>query len=593
MALDLEQIKEILLKPSKKELINDAIRYEERLRFHTETNVRVEDVYNSAQDFLNWVSGFLPKDKFNMFLQLFKFPLSTPAVIEDVYRELERVFYSRNSSCSYQFSDTTAYEDWMRYKQTHLNEPSVWKTEGWQRMKVNVNSILIVDMPKVSDGPMAEPYFYWLSIASVVDFETPDGKAMDWIIFRQGKDKIAVFDDTYIRIFQLKKDSQTEIESIISENAHKLGYCPARFFWSTRMTEGRKELKKNPITKKLSDLDWYLFFSLSKRHLDLYAPYPIYSSYEAECGYETENGDYCDGGFLRNSEGAYKLRYDGSVEPCPVCSAKRTAGPGTFVEVPAPAEGVDMRNPIQITTIDAESLKYNVDECERLRDDIIVSIVGSGGNSAVSEKEAINETQVAANFESKTAVLNALKTNFEEAQKFVEDTICRLRYGSAFINSSINWGTEFYVFTVAELYDKYKQAKDNGASESELDAIANQILETEYKANPLQLQRMIILKQLEPYRHYTLDEMLKLYEKQLLNKISVCLKINFITFVERFERENINILEFAKDKPMYEKISIIKQKLEEYAKHEVELAAANPGPNAGEGEAGSGAKGRR
>ena len=78
-----------------------------------------------------------------------------------------------------------------------------------------------------------------------------------------------------------------------------------------------------------------------------------------------------------------------------------------------------MRNPVQITTIDKESLEYNVKECERLKNEIIISVVGSGGT--VSEKEAINETQVSANFESKTAVLNALKTNFESAQKSMED----------------------------------------------------------------------------------------------------------------------------------------------------------------------------
>ena len=221
-----------------------------------------------------------------------------------------------------------------------------------------------------------------------------------------------------------------------------------------------------------------------------------------------------------------------------------------------------MRNPIQITTIDKDSLEYNVDECERLKNEIVVSVVGSGGT--VSEKEAINETQVTANFESKTSVLNALKTNFELAQKFVEDTVCRLRYGKSFISSSISWGTEFYVFTVSELYNKFKLAKENGASNAELDAISQQILEVEYRNNPLVLQRMLILKQLEPYPHNTLDEVLKLYEKGLLDDKLVKLKINFSTLIDRFERENINIIEFASNRPMREKIDIINKKLLEY-----------------------------
>lgn len=566
MALELNQIKQILQKPTKRQTIQKAVNMQRRLRFHTETNVSVSDINQPTTIFLDWVKSLLPKDKFNIFLQLFKFPLPTPAVVEDVYRELERVFYSRNSSSSYQFTDSELAEDWSQYKKNNLNEPEVWKTTGWKRMQVSPNSILVVDLPQVQTSLRPEPYFYWLEIDAVIDYQTfrLDENQFEWLIFKQPEHRIAVFDDTSIRVYQLNE--KNKIQSLISEAKHDLGYCPARFFWSTQLNEKNKDLKKNPITKELSNLDWYLFFSISKQHLDLYAPYPIYSAYEADCNFENnETGDYCDGGFLRNAKGEYKILNDGTVEKCPCCSEKRIAGPGSFLEVPIPnqSEGVaDMRNPVQITTIDKDSLDYNVNECARLKNEIVISVVGSGGT--VSEKEAINETQVTANFESKTSVLNALKTNFELAQKFVEDTVCKLRYGGAFISSSVNWGTEFYVFTVTELYSKYKQAKENGASNSELDAISQQILEVEYRNNPLVLQRMLILKQLEPYPHKTLDEVLKLYEKELLNENLVKLKINFSTLVEKFERENINIIEFASNKPMREKIDIINKKLLEY-----------------------------
>lgn len=566
MALELNQIKQILQKPTKRQTIQKAVNMQRRLRFHTETNVAVSDINQPTTIFLDWVKQLLPKDKFNIFLRLFKFPLPTPAVVEDVYRELERVFYSRNSSSSYQFTDSELTEDWSQYKKNNLNEPEVWKTTGWKRMQVSPNSILVIDLPQVQTSLRPEPYFYWLEIDAVIDYQTfrLDENQFEWLIFKQPEHRIAVFDDTSIRVYQLNE--KNEIQSLISEAKHDLGYCPARFFWSTQLNEKNKDLKKNPITKELSNLDWYLFFSISKQHLDLYAPYPIYSAYEADCNFENnETGDYCDGGFLRDAKGEYKILNDGTVEKCPCCGEKRIAGPGSFLEVPIPnqSEGVaDMRNPIQITTIDKDSLDYNVNECARLKNEIVISVVGSGGT--VSEKEAINETQVTANFESKTSVLNALKTNFELAQKFVEDTVCKLRYGDAFISSSVNWGTEFYVFTVTELYSKYKQAKENGASNSELDAISQQILEVEYRNNPLVLQRMLILKQLEPYPHKTLDEVLMLYGEELLNENSVKLKINFSTLVEKFERENINIIEFASNKSMREKIDIINKKLLEY-----------------------------
>lgn len=566
MGLDVEQIRKILEKPAKRQIIQKAVSMQRRLRFHTETNISMSDISLPTTTFLDWVRGLLPPDKYNVFLQLFKFPLPTPAIVEDAYRELERVFYSRNSSNSYQFTDSELAEDWADYRKQRLHEPQVWKTVAWKRMQVSPNSLLVVDLPDTQQSQRPEPYFYWLEIDDVIDFDVVphDESSIKWLVFRQPENRIAVFDDSSIRVFQL--DDKHEIQSLLSESVHNLGYCPARFFWSTQLNEKNPELKKNPITKELSNLDWYLFFSLSKQHLDLYAPYPIYSAYEADCNFENnETGEYCDGGFLRNSKGEYKILNDGTVEKCPCCSERRVAGPGSFLEVPIPnlSEGVvDMRNPIQITTVDRDSLNYNVDECTRLKNEIVVSVVGSGGT--VSEKEAINETQVTANFESKTSVLNALKTNFEQAQKFVEDTICRLRYGNAFLSSSVNWGTEFYVFTVTELYSKYQQAKANGASMSELDALTQQIMEVEYRNDPIVLQRMLILKQLEPYPHHTMQELIQLYNLGILDDKLVALKMNFSSYIDRFERENINLVEFASNLTMKEKIDIISKKLLEY-----------------------------
>lgn len=561
---------------------------QKRLRFHTETNITVSDISQPATIFLDWVRTLLPKDKYKTFLHLFKYPLSTPAVVEDVYRELERVFYSRNSSSSYQFIDSELEDDWADYRIQKLNEPEIWKTEGWREMQVSPNSILVVDLPVEQTTSRPEPYFYWLEISDVIDYESKDGVTLEWIVFNQPNNRIAVFDDTSIRVYQL--NDKREIESLVTEAVHNLGFCTARFFWSTRLNEKNVDLKKNPITKELSKLDWYLFFSTSKQHLDLYAPYPIYSAYEAECNYENnETGDYCDGGFLRNrnDNDNYKILADGTIATCPCCGEKRIAGPGSFLEVPVPNqnEGIaDIGVPVHITTVDRDSLDYNVDECRRLHDDIVISIVGAGGT--VSEKEAINETQVAANFESKTSVLNSLKVNFEQAQKFVEDTICKLRYGSAFISSSINWGTEFYVFTVKELYAKYELAKTNGMTESELDAIIQHILEVEYRNNPQILQRMLILKQLEPYPHKTLDEILRLSGAGLLDKKKVLLKLNFSSYIDRFERENINIVSFGTNISLKDKINIITKKLLDYVNEEqITAPAGAPGASSAEGGA--------
>lgn len=571
MALSTSQIQEIIQKPKHRGRILNALHLQRRIRFHTETSVDFCDVAPAATEFLDWVKCLLPKDKYAIFMHLFKLPISTSTIVEDAYRELARLFQSRNASSAYQFSSSDLLDDWLAYKKHKLHEPDIWKSEGWKHMQVSPNSILVVDLPAVQETFRPEPYFYWLGIEHVIDYEMLPDDSFSWLVFWvEPRTKIAVFDKDSISVYNVNE--KLEITSMVSQAFHTLGYCPARFFWHDHINERKHDLKSNPIVKELTNLDWYLFFSLSKRHLDTYAPYPIYSAYEADCDFENnETGDYCDGGYLRDVNGHYKIMANGLVEPCPCCSEKRIAGPGSFLEVPIPnqAEGImDMRNPVQITTIDRESLDYNVDECERLKEEIIDSIIGQG--ESVSAKEAVNETQVTANFESKISVLNALKINFEKAEKFINDTICRMRYGEDFISSYISWGTEFYMFSTADLHTKFKTAKESGANTAELDAIARQIQEVEHQSNPVDLQRMLILRQLEPYPNYTFNELTSLQKAGMLDNIKYIIKINFASFIDRFELENVDITQFGINLPLLKKIQIINSKLEDYAKEELE-----------------------
>lgn len=571
MALLREQIKEILRKPEKTGIISKAIKHQARLRFHTESYIDPMDISMPFTEFAEWVQKLIPKDKYRIFLSLFKFPTQNIELTGKIYRELGRVFDGRNSSVTFQFLDPTLLDDWEAYRHDVLKEPEIWRSKGWDALRTAINCVMIIDLPTEQQGELPEPYFYFLSIENVIDFRAK-GEALEWIVFRQPGKRIAAFDDTFMRVFQLNEKG--EIEELITEVQHELGYCPAKFFWTTPLSQEQPDIKESPLSPHLGNLDWLLFFRVSKRHLDLYAPYPIYSAYAADCNFRNnETGDYCDGGFLRNIKGEYKIFRDGTVERCPVCSEKRIAGVGSFIEVPIPKDNrPDLRDPVTITTIDRNSLDYNTEEEKRLADEIYSKVTGTGGE--VQQKESINEMQVTANFEDRKNVLLSLKTNFEKAQTFVDETICRLRYGESYLSSNINWGTEFYLYSTEDLQTIYNEAKKSGASEARLDMIADQIIATENRNNPLQMQRMFLLKQLEPYRHLTLSELQGLANRQLIDPIMMLIKINFATFVDRFERENINIMEFGSALPLDRKIDIINQKFIEYAKEQQQSISA-------------------
>ena len=219
--------------------------------------------------------------------------------------------------------------------------------------------------------------------------------------------------------------------------------------------------------------------------------------------------------------------------------------------------------PVQMLTVDRNSLDYNVEEEERLRENIITGVVGT--NEEVTTRDALNEQQIKANFESQTTVLGRVKKGFESAQKWVDETVCRLRYGAAFVSADIDYGTEFYLSTADELRERYARAKAAGSSEAELEALQRKIIATEYRNDPATLRRMAVLGELEPYAHLTRDEVINLYEKGLVPREDLLVKMNFTEYVSRFERENMDVVEFGAGIDYDKKIAAVREKLREYA----------------------------
>ena len=559
--LSVEEVRKQIREPRKRRAIQRAILHQNRLRFHVQTTLTA-DLSQPVNDFFAFVKNLLPHDKFKMFKALFRYPVKSNEVTAICFDKLSRIFDGKNPAFAYQFMTTEQRDDWEWYRQEKLKEPEIWSTKGWEFFKTEINSILIVDLPREQRSESPEPYFYWLPIGSVITFECnrTDG-VMDFIIYREN-DNVVVIDDASYRVFEYKNN---DLGALISDNPHDLGYCPARFFWNEPISLKEPDVKASPLTKELESLDWFLFYAISKRHLDLYGSYPIYSGYEQACDFRNdESGDYCDGGFLKDRQGHYMFDSAGLLMRCPKCGDKRIIGAGSFVEVPVPnSEQPDLRNPVQMLSVDRSSLDYNVQECERLKNEIITSVVGT--NEEITTRDALNEQQIKANFESQSTILNRVKKGFEQAQQFVDETCCRLRYGKLFISAKINYGTDFYIYDVADLRRQYKSAKDNGASESELDALHDKIIEAEYRNNPTQLQRMIILSEIEPYRHLTRDEVIELYGKGIVSERDMRVKLNFSSYVRRFERENTNILEFGTQVPFVKKIENINNRLTEYA----------------------------
>ena len=75
---------------------------------------------------------------------------------------------------------------------------------------------------------------------------------------------------------------------------------------------------------------------------------------------------------------------------------------------------------------------------------------------------------------------------------------------------------------------------------------------------------MMILHELEPYRHLTIAEVGNLYKDGLISAEEYKTKINFAALIRKFERENLNIIEFGAALPYSQKINTIKSTIRNY-----------------------------
>lgn len=565
MVLNEERIRLELEKPSRRQSIDKAIAHQNWIRLHAETQFQRTES-QPLVNLLDMMRRQLPNDKYLNAVSLLRFPLPSYDVVDSVFNSLAEIFSGRNPVYSYSFKSVSDEEDWEHYRAKHLKEPLFWSTTAWDHFRTEINAIVVVDLPAVdedSEDSRPKPYVYFVPIGSVRSYGLDRDGNLTWVMFVNNDEDLTVIDGESYRTYSLTEDGK--LGSLKTDNSHHLGYCPANFFWKDSLSVTEKDVKKSPLTKALTKLDWYVFADINKRNLDISASYPIYWGYEEECDYEDGNGNVCDHGIMKDPDGKTVIDpVTGAVVLCPRCSAHRITGPGSFVKVPVPSEDQpDLSNPVGMLGVDRASLDYNVEDLKRQKEDIRNSCVGR--DSDIVQEASLADKQIDVTYEKRTAVLDSVKKGFESIQEFVDGTCCRLRYGDSFLHCHINYGTEFFTLTVETLRKRYTEAKDAGASQGELLALREQILQTQYRNNPHMLERMRIIDQVEPYPLLARNDVLNLWEKGVADPSELELKENFASYLERFERENGNITEFGIDMDAKDRVNTITKTLKDYA----------------------------
>lgn len=543
--LTIEEIKELVkTQPHKKE-IERGKAHQNRLRFHTETELVKSELSPYYNEFIGWICTekpeLLPKDKVERFKQLLTCPLSTNQLTEAIFTNLSRVFESQDRYYRWDFEDEENLAEWQSFR-----DDEFWKTEGFHAMINAIDSVWVVDLPAEQTGERPEPKNMLINISNVIDIScTPKGDC-NYVIFSLN-DKLFVYDDTFIQSFTYK---DKQIGQQLSSFTHELGYCPARMFWSDFLVKGNTINRKAPLTNVLSELDWLLVHKTFKKYMDIANSYPILVMYQTEDNYEDKTRE----------------ENKGRSEAQQQTLGKELPGPGTVLQLPHPLEGqVDlMANPVKWIAPEITSLEFHVKEDERLTDYIYKTVIGIDGEQA--NDQAKNEKQVLASFENQSIVLRRIARNFEIIQAFADEVIIKLRYGAQSVSSvSIDYGTKFFLKTAEDLMEEKETVSGDDIM---TDAVSNDLIETRFRNDSSGKIRAQVIRDLDPLPGKSLEEIIQIKNAGGIDELSFRIKVSLLALVRRFEREQIPISQFMKSGEYWQKVAQIRDEFKKYLKED-------------------------
>ncbi len=588
------KINELLGKPKNQASIELAVHQEERLMMHCEP---ILEKYNlppmAFRDFTNWWQSLISREKYNRIAQLIGTPLSTLSVTSDIFDQLGKFIDAQDRYIDYKFVNEDYTNDYSQYLEK-INDDSFWKQKLIEALRTQINSYIVTDLPQIQTTPRPEPYNYLVSISRVhdVDINQINGN-VEYIMFKQpdkavsqydlqnpkfaliggdalGKpiDTMIVIDDTYYRVLSKingYKDADGSDWFISVESAHNLGYCPVIDFWSKSIRGTNNINKKGPITSVLRKLNYLLFYRALADYMDLYGPFPVLITYEEE------EEDIDDKAKEVNYGNIFQLDMFNAWDNVPMVSNqnrmgnRKIVGPGSSMTVPAPVSSQDhnmMETPMQFIGMKVDSLEHVQKRVKQLENEIVE--ICTGQDDEYLNEIVKNPEMLSASYERKDTIFTSIKREFERCHRFITKCRTEIRYGKGYFKAStIDYGSDYFLKDSSTLSREFKEAIEAGMPQFYTEQIAMTAVRTRYKNNPEQLARMRILSDLEPYKNLTWDQMVTLGIPEG-DQTNFVIKINFLTFIAQFELEAGSIVQFGSAIPYSEKISIIKQKLNDY-----------------------------
>lgn len=395
-----------------------------------------------------------------------------------------------------------------------------------------------------TDNP--QPYIIFKCLDDVIDYQCK-GDKVEYLIIEltedeKGNEWYRCIDDA--RDVVVKHDVENggiyKIDEAYPIIINQLGYVPAIQVSNIQADILDYQVKTSPIDACIPHLKLFLTNYAEHVMSCILHAHPIYYQVGQKCGYVTTNGVKCEGGYLQ-----YLDNESHNETICPQCKGTGHnihRDSSTVIILPAKDEEgkpANFNNVAGYVTPPIEILKHQIDELNYIEQKIY--FCGTGIQGLTEDSIAKTATETMLNLKPLENIIDSIITNIELVETFLTDCIGKLFYKESYIKSQINYSRRLNLKDENTVVTELKDAKANGCSFGYIKTLVEEIIYSRYQNSPIDLQRNLILLELEPLPGWTYTE---IKDDSLIPNETKIFKLMFNDLIQQWEEVNGDIYNY-------------------------------------------------
>lgn len=453
---------------------------------------------------------------------------------------------------------------------------------------------------KKPDGEL-DPYLVFLANADIYDFQLT-GDKVEYLIIKLGDDWFRLIDDEKDIIFlwrpskgKTKFEFTVPIKGTLTKEGsfmpNEIGYVPARKVSSINKKLLVSQTKTSPIDHIMPALNRYFSSDADLRMQFIRHNYPKLAIVTKECTDCQSNGYTIDPNKIKPTK-IPCTTCDGTGKVIPIFRSGVLGLPQNLTSGDTPYPGT----PASYITPDTESLQLGLDDLLSQRENIIYS--GTGDKNLIGEslntatENLINSRSLEDRIKEITQMVEDFEVFMKTAIKDLHNTFSNIE--QYFI--IVRYGKRISIRNEDELLQEMESSKKAGMPTSYILALHRDLIFAKYKNNSQELERQLLLAEVEPLSGYTVEELMKIEDKA--DPRDLLVKINFDSLISELEETDPKLFLKA-DRSTQTIVKDINKKIDEILQERIRtntairrsFMGATEGSTAGNDGGGSGGSG--